>query len=155
MDGYTAARGIRAWEHETGARPVPILALTAHALPEEAHRSVEAGCTAHLTKPIRKTTILAAIEEHGLGCIRVEVDASLAELLPGFVANRRLDILSIPTALEHGRFDEIRILGHNMKGSGAGYELLRISEIGDGLEQAALRKCPESAGDFDPGSNLA
>ena len=67
MDGYSAARRIRQWETENGATPVPILALTAHALPEEVRKSFDAGCTAHLTKPIRKATLLAAIEEHTMG----------------------------------------------------------------------------------------
>ena len=51
--------------------PVPILALTAHALPEEVRKSFDAGCTVHLTKPIRKATLLAAIEEHAMGLVRV------------------------------------------------------------------------------------
>ena len=59
MDGYSATRRIRQWEAENRARPVPILALTAHALPEEVRKSLDAGCTAHLTKPIRKATLLA------------------------------------------------------------------------------------------------
>ena len=67
MDGYSATRRIRQWEAENRARPVPILALTAHALPEEVRKSLDAGCTAHLTKPIRKATLLHAIEEHTTG----------------------------------------------------------------------------------------
>ncbi|MGA7903960.1 MAG: PAS domain S-box protein, partial [Terrimicrobiaceae bacterium] len=71
MDGYSATRRIRQWEGENRARPVPILALTAHALPEEVQKSLDAGCTAHLTKPVRKATLLHAIEEHTMGRVRV------------------------------------------------------------------------------------
>jgi CheY-like chemotaxis protein len=141
MDGYSATRGIRQWEGEHHARPVPILALTAHALPEEVQKSLEAGCTAHLTKPIRKATLLHAIEEHALG--RVRVDSGLAELVPGFLEHRRRDVEAIAAALGHADYDNIRILGHNMKGSGAGYGLNRITEIGASLEQAAGRREPE------------
>ena len=63
MDGYAATRRIRQWEGQNRARPVPILALTAHALPEEVRKSLDAGCTAHLTKPIRKPVLLEAIRE--------------------------------------------------------------------------------------------
>ena len=69
---------------------MPILALTAHALPEEVRKSFDAGCTSHLTKPIRKATLLAAIEEHTMGLVRVI--PSLAELVPGFLEGRRLQM---------------------------------------------------------------
>ena len=128
------------WEGENGARPVPILALTAHALPEEVRKSLDAGCTAHLTKPIRKATLLRAIEEHTMG--RLRVDPSLASLVPGFLANRRSDITTIVAALEQGDYESVRILGHNMKGSGAGYGFNRITQIGASLEQAAGRRAP-------------
>ena len=143
MDGYSATRRIRQWEGENRARPIPILALTAHALPEEVRKSLDAGCTAHLTKPIRKATLLHAIEEHTTGRVRVRVDSSLAELVPGFLENRRRDVEAIAAALEHADYENVRIRGHNMKGSGAGYGLNRISEIGAALEQAAGRREPE------------
>jgi CheY-like chemotaxis protein len=141
MDGYSAARRIRQWESENGATPVPILALTAHALPEEVRKSFDAGCTAHLTKPIRKATLIATIEEHTLGLVRVL--ASLATLVPGFLEGRRRDIVAIAAALERSDYDSVRIVGHNLKGSGAGYGFNRITEIGASLEQAAGRRAPE------------
>ena len=63
MDGYTATREIRKWEKETGAGPTPVLALTAHVFQEDVEKSLDAGCNAHLTKPIRKEALLAAIVE--------------------------------------------------------------------------------------------
>ncbi len=64
MDGYTATREIRKWEKENELEPTPIIALTAHALKEEGIKSIEAGCNAHLTKPIKKKTLLRALEEY-------------------------------------------------------------------------------------------
>ncbi|TAJ09264.1 MAG: PAS domain S-box protein [Nitrospirae bacterium] len=63
MDGHSATRAIRQWEQEQGRTPTPIVALTANALPEEIRKSLEAGCTAHLIKPIKKATLLTAISE--------------------------------------------------------------------------------------------
>ncbi|PKN06519.1 MAG: hybrid sensor histidine kinase/response regulator, partial [Deltaproteobacteria bacterium HGW-Deltaproteobacteria-7] len=63
MDGYTATREIRKWEEETGAGPTPVLALTAHVFKEDVEKSLAAGCNAHLTKPIRKDELVAAILE--------------------------------------------------------------------------------------------
>ena len=143
MDGYSTTRGIRQWEGENRARPVPILALTAHALPEEVRKSLDAGCTAHLTKPIGKAALLHAIEEHTMGRVRVRVNSSLAELVPRFLENRRRDVEAIAAALKQADYENVRILGHNMKGTGAGYGLNRITEIGASLEQAAGRREPE------------
>lgn len=67
MNGYEATREIRRIEQARGKRPVPILALTAHALQEDARRSLEAGCDAHLAKPIRKAALLEAIRRHTAG----------------------------------------------------------------------------------------
>ena len=51
MDGYTATREIRKWEEENGVRPTPIIALTASALKEDEQKTLDARCTAYLTKP--------------------------------------------------------------------------------------------------------
>jgi CheY-like chemotaxis protein/anti-sigma regulatory factor (Ser/Thr protein kinase) len=64
MDGYTAAQHIRHWEQGRGRQPIPILALTAFGMKEEEQKSLKAGCTAHLIKPIRKATLLAAIAQY-------------------------------------------------------------------------------------------
>ena len=61
MDGYTATRIIRCWEHEQGLDPTPILALTANAFAEDVHKSMEAGCTGHINKPIRRAPLMAEI----------------------------------------------------------------------------------------------
>jgi CheY-like chemotaxis protein len=64
MDGYTATRQIREWEHSQAQLPVPIVALTAFALKEEARKSLDAGCNAHITKPIKKATLLQMVSEY-------------------------------------------------------------------------------------------
>lgn len=61
MDGYTASKAIRLHELEFGFDAVPIIALTALALPEDVLKSLEAGCDAHVTKPIKKQTLLQTI----------------------------------------------------------------------------------------------
>ncbi len=64
MDGLTATAMIRQWEQEQHRTPTPIIALTAHALQEDIDKSLAAGCTAHLTKPIKKKTLLTAITHY-------------------------------------------------------------------------------------------
>ncbi len=63
MDGYTAARTIRVWEAKHHRPATPILALTASTLDDDIRRAFEAGCNTHIAKPVRKATLLAAIDE--------------------------------------------------------------------------------------------
>jgi CheY-like chemotaxis protein/anti-sigma regulatory factor (Ser/Thr protein kinase) len=65
MDGLQATRLIREWERLNKMSATPILACTAHSTAEGA--SLEAGCTAHLNKPISKDVLLTAIA----GCLPV------------------------------------------------------------------------------------
>lgn len=64
MGGLEATVAIRAWEREHHRPPTPIIALTASAFKEEVKKSTAAGCIAHLTKPIKKKTLLAAIVQY-------------------------------------------------------------------------------------------
>lgn len=61
LDGYAATKAIRQWELEQHHAPIPIVALTAYALSEDAEKSLAAGCAAHLSKPIQKADLLAVI----------------------------------------------------------------------------------------------
>lgn len=69
MDGYEAARGMRAWEREQERPPTPIVALTAQALKGDLDQALEAGCDHYLTKPVRKAVLLEAVRSHGAGAV--------------------------------------------------------------------------------------
>ena len=64
MDGYSATQAIRQWEREHDLPPIPIIALTAFALKEEAAKMFQAGCTTHITKPVKKATLLDILRAH-------------------------------------------------------------------------------------------
>jgi CheY-like chemotaxis protein len=64
MDGLTATRHIREHEQQHGTGHMPIIALTADAGKEDIELSRDAGCDAHLTKPISQKTLLAAIRKY-------------------------------------------------------------------------------------------
>jgi len=63
-DGYQATKIIREWEQANKIQPVVIYALTAYALNEERQKSIKAGCSGHLTKPIRKQQLIDVINSH-------------------------------------------------------------------------------------------
>ncbi|MBX9605987.1 MAG: response regulator [Gammaproteobacteria bacterium] len=64
MDGYAATRAIRAFEQAQGRPRTPVIALTANAVKEDMDASRAAGCDDHLTKPIKKQTLLDALAAH-------------------------------------------------------------------------------------------
>ncbi|GLJ41537.1 hypothetical protein SUGI_0859670 [Cryptomeria japonica] len=57
MDGYEATRRIREEEKRYGFH-IPIIALTAHAMAEEARRCIQAGMDFHLPKPLTREPLL-------------------------------------------------------------------------------------------------
>ncbi len=64
LDGYAATEIIRQWEKSQHQPPVPIIALTAHALSEDRSKSLKVGCDEHITKPFKKNTILSVIQKY-------------------------------------------------------------------------------------------
>ena len=64
MDGFEAARAIRAAEDGTG-RHIPIIALTASAMAEDRERCLAAGMDDYLTKPLTKGALIETVERWG------------------------------------------------------------------------------------------
>jgi CheY-like chemotaxis protein len=78
MDGHTATRKIREWEvgirnaevamgnseggmQNEGKDPIPIIAMTAHAMAGDEQKSLAAGMNDHVTKPIDPDQLFAAL----------------------------------------------------------------------------------------------
>ncbi len=64
MDGLESTAAIRRWEQEQQRQQTPIISLTANAFQDEIDKSLAAGCTAHLSKPIKKKVLLQTILDH-------------------------------------------------------------------------------------------
>jgi CheY-like chemotaxis protein len=150
MDGLAATRTIRLTEQERGLAPMPIISLTANARPEDIKSSQEAGCDAHLSKPISRQKLLAAINQYGprawlarlskdgdAGTIQVQIPEGFEDLAPEYLAARRDELAEMMHLLAASDFERLRTLGHNMKGSGASYGFLDLSRIGGLLEEFA------------------
>ena len=163
MDGYEATKRFREWEAASERDPLPVVALTADAFKEAKEKSEIAGFTDFLTKPIRKTTLVAAITRHvkkrtvhpsfpeagksGVSNAQptdqhqndhtVVIDSSLSDIVPIFLSNIRENPEKILQAIDSGDFDLPRTLGHNMKGTGTAYGFPPVTEIGAEIESAA------------------
>jgi CheY-like chemotaxis protein len=59
MDGYQAARRIREFD-----KKVVIIAQTAYALTGDREKAIKAGCNDHVTKPIKRETLLNIISKY-------------------------------------------------------------------------------------------
>jgi len=60
LNGWDATRKLRA---DPEIRNIPVIALTAHALPADRERAMEAGCDAYQSKPIEFADLLSKIEQ--------------------------------------------------------------------------------------------
>jgi hypothetical protein len=63
VDGYAATREIRRIETAAGAPRVPIIAVTAHALPGEHEKVLVAGMNDFLAKPVRLNTLREMLDK--------------------------------------------------------------------------------------------
>ena len=59
MDGWLAAEKLKSDEK---TKSIPLYALTAHTLPIERKRAMQAGCDGYVSKPIHMQNFLAVIE---------------------------------------------------------------------------------------------
>ena len=59
MDGYEATRNIRKNFHS-----MPIIGLSSHAMPGDAEKAKEAGCTDYLTKPVNEDLLFEKLKEY-------------------------------------------------------------------------------------------
>jgi len=159
MDGLTAARAIRAIERVRRATPIPIIALTANARPQDVELSGNAGCSNHLSKPISKHKLLSAIEAYGpIGTladtpktessqpIRIEMPSGLEEIVPGYLAARREELPEMMKLLAACDFGRLKVLAHNMKGTGTSYGFPELTRMGAALERFAKQTDGEALG---------
>lgn len=60
MDGWLAAEKLKS---DDVTKSIPLYALSAHTLPGERKRALEAGCDGYVSKPIHMTGFLEVIEQ--------------------------------------------------------------------------------------------
>lgn len=155
MGGLETARELR---RRMEGNEVPIIAMTAHSDPQELNKTLEAGCTAVLQKPLERRTLNSMVskllqpravvaQEHPVALEEseshthdlVEVDPDIQDLVPRFLENQKSAAATILDLAAESDFDSVRSIAHNMKGTGKGYGFSVISSFGASIEQAAAR----------------
>ncbi|MBM4246565.1 MAG: response regulator [Deltaproteobacteria bacterium] len=151
MSGEDTARALRRQE---GGAELPIVAVTGEAGVDAARRYRAAGCNEHVAKPVSKATVKDILERYVLvpgksdpspspspPSVALALDPEVSDMIPGYLLNRRADVARLRAAIgTGGRFDEVRSIGHKMKGTGKAYGFAGVSELGDELERAGAQR---------------
>jgi signal transduction histidine kinase/CheY-like chemotaxis protein/HPt (histidine-containing phosphotransfer) domain-containing protein len=149
MDGYTATRLIRTWQQSRSRQSeglaTPIVAWSADAMREAVGASLDAGCVAHVAKPMDRETLLKTIRRYapanGVQDVPMGRKVAVAEqvkvLVPQYLASKEKQIEEARAALASHDFALIWRFAHNLKGTGRGYGFPVIEELGREIERAA------------------
>jgi HPt (histidine-containing phosphotransfer) domain-containing protein len=71
------------------------------------------------------------------GVYKVKVAKDLEDLIPTFLSNRNKELDALRAALAAADFEQLRQLGHRMRGVGNSYGFERVSDIGKHIEDGA------------------
>ena len=67
----------------------------------------------------------------------VKVPRDLEDLIPVFISNRKKELDTLRIALASADFEQLRQLGHRMKGVGNSYGFAQVSVLGQEIEDGA------------------
>jgi CheY-like chemotaxis protein len=167
MDGYEATHIIRDANSAVLNHNIPIIAMTADVMKGAREKCLEAGMNDYVSKPVNVQKLADAIKrnihdgkEHpallslpvepeskqatqdvpGVIYSEYKDDPDLAGLIDAFIASLGEDIKTMRRELEHGNYDGLRRLAHQMKGAGGSYGYPEITEAAKKLEDAAKAK---------------
>ncbi|HWB07897.1 MAG TPA: response regulator [Pirellulales bacterium] len=147
MDGFTATTCFRRRDYAG-----PIIALTAHALPEEREKCLAAGCDAFVSKPIDLDHLKMVVAEFAAstlgsgrrlsvegGCPSAEAngeDPELREVAREFLAWLPDAVCDLRDALVRRDYDGLAALAHTLKGSGGTFGYGEVTDLAEQLETA-------------------
>ncbi|MGO1068941.1 ATP-binding protein [Lysobacter sp. CA199] len=119
MDGYTLAREIRADKRKFGQTRLPIVAITASALPEQVDLCLAAGMDAYLIKPVQLSELDETLKHWLPGRVTAIEDATEAPAIdePGAIPQALRAVL--PLLLSELPNDRERLAQTLASGSGA------------------------------------
>jgi HPt (histidine-containing phosphotransfer) domain-containing protein len=150
MDGYTATARLRAAGYTR-----PIVALTANAMREDAHRCALAGCDEYVPKPVDMPALLRTLlrlvgrpiappasssapsASSTPSTPPPEDDPILRDLTARFLQGLSSTLAVMTNCLAEQRFPELGALAHRLAGAGGSYGFPQITAAARELETAA------------------
>ncbi|MFO0918023.1 MAG: response regulator [Planctomycetaceae bacterium] len=163
MDGLEATQVIRKEEAAFRRGRVPIIAMTAHAMPGDRDRCVAAGMDGYVMKPIRADLLFRAIEETPAAPPHAEVFASptstvidlsaanaavngdrrlLQQIMEAFLEEGPTLLSRLRSAWQEQQWPEARRLAHTLKGSFQTFGAAAAGETAQSLELSARQSAP-------------
>lgn len=161
MDGYTATQQIR----EMLKLDIPIIAMTAHALPGEREKCLSRGMNEYISKPIKEEELFKLIANFGLKETTLEevkipasdsvfqyIDLTYMKSVSGgnksfehtvtkqFVDNVPLHLQQLITAYQNEDFKMVKLRAHDLQSSAAIMGLLPLLEEKLDLLEIAIEK---------------
>jgi signal transduction histidine kinase/CheY-like chemotaxis protein/HPt (histidine-containing phosphotransfer) domain-containing protein len=174
MDGFTLTAEIRKAEAGAGDH-LPIVALTADALPGTAQRCVDAGMDGYLTKPIDSRALAETLEKWlpGAAALRrpataarsstlVKIDPQIFDIqrlvetfgavtpeargfLSHFLEEARKIVTALNAAMEASGWAEARHQAHALKGAAASAGAVRLGQVASDVQDCLDNDDPDTA----------
>ncbi len=134
MDGIEATKQLRMLGNET-----PVIALTANVMQQHKDAFHSAGCDGFLGKPINRKELQQVLKQYLATDPTVQpvqgaeseiIDEELVILFLKRLESQREELV---TALEQQNWERMRLIGHNLKGSGALFGYPKLTRTGKQL----------------------
>ena len=144
MDGFTATREIRKME---SYKDLPIIALTAHAMKEHREKTLKAGCTDYISKPVNREKLDNLLrrylhketpteEKEETVVEKNQEDELMAELTSFFISDLGQRIEQFNEDIVKRNQSEVIRFGHSLKGTAGSYGFPKFSKLGAEIEKA-------------------
>ncbi len=142
-NGYEATAEIK---RDPGLAAIPVVALTAYAMPQERERAFSAGVDGYVAKPIAREHLLGEIARllgspvtppGSAGPVAGPPAPGAEDIVRQYVATFSRKLADFERMLASGDLEGLQYFGHGLKGSGATYGFEAISSVGESIEHAA------------------
>ena len=172
MDGYTTTRAIRAHEAGKPDAHIPIIAMTASAMPGDREKCLAAGMDDYLAKPfesdelhqrltdwldggrptrlpprdisLASPDLVPSLDRVRLQAVHKMLEEEFSGVVRIFLEDAPRRIAHLHKAVGAGNYDTLRDVAHTLKGSATVLGVLRLSALCRKLEQRLVAKETET-----------